>query len=68
MPTLEQRLTPIEGLQVSDIDVAEAKHVSRLRGEAALPVRGVRIRRVRVQQLLGEAHDHRHAQQVDTAD
>ncbi|MCY4743429.1 glycoside hydrolase family 28 protein [Pelomonas sp. UHG3] len=68
MPTLEKRLTPIEGVFVSDVEVAEAQHVSRLRGEASLPVRGVRIRRVRVQRLLGGAHDHRHAQQVDIAD
>lgn len=66
MPTLEQRLTPIEGLFVSDVEVAEARHVSRLRGEAALPLRRVSVQRVKVQQLLAAAHDHRHAVEVST--
>lgn len=64
MPTLERRLTPVEGLFVSDVDVGEARHVSRVRGEAALPVRGVSLQRVKVGALLGDAHDHRHAAEV----
>jgi len=64
MPTLEKRLTPVEGLFVSEVDVGEAKHVSRLRGDLSLPVRGVTFRRVRVDRLLGEAHDHRNAVEV----
>ncbi|MFN3304244.1 MAG: glycoside hydrolase family 28 protein [Roseateles sp.] len=67
MPTLEKRLTPVEGLFVSDVSVAAAKHVSRLRGEAALPVRGVSVQRVKVETLLGEAHDHRHAVDVSAS-
>lgn len=64
MPTLERRLTPVEGLFVSDVDVGEARHVCRVRGEAALPVRGVSLQRVKVGALLGDAHDHRHATEV----
>lgn len=64
MPTLEKRLTPIEGLFVSDVEVVEAKHVSRLRGEATLPVRGVTVKRVKVDKLLADAHDHRNAVEV----
>lgn len=64
MPTTEKRLTPVEGLFVSDVDVGEAKHVSRLRGDAALPVRGVTMQRVTAGRLLAEAHDHRNAVQV----
>ncbi|MDR7331137.1 glycoside hydrolase family 28 protein [Roseateles asaccharophilus] len=64
MPTLERRLTPVEGLFVSDVEVAEAKHLSRLRGEAELPVRGVKVQRVKVEKLLGQAHDHRNAVEV----
>lgn len=64
MPTLERRLTPIEGLFVSDVAVAEARHVSRLRGEASLPVRGVSMKRVKVDKLLAEPHDHRGATEV----
>lgn len=66
MPTLEKRLTPIEGLFVSDVEAGEAKHISRLRGEAALPVRGVTVKRVKVEKLLGQAHDHRNAVEVST--
>ncbi|MFG6458353.1 glycoside hydrolase family 28 protein [Roseateles sp. BYS96W] len=64
MPTTERRLTPVEGLFVSDIEVGEAKHVSRLRGDATLPMRGVTLKRVKVERLLGEAHDHRNAVEV----
>ncbi len=64
MPTLEKRLTPVEGLFVSDVEVVEAKHVSRLRGEASLPVRGVTVRRVAVGRLLGQPHDHLNAAEV----
>lgn len=64
MPTLEKRLTPIEGLFVSDVEAGEAKHVSRVRGEASLPVRGVSLQRVSVGQLQADAHDHRHAVEV----
>lgn len=64
MPTLEKRLTPIEGLFVSDVEAGEAKHISRLRGEASLPVRGVSVKRVKVGKLLADAHDHRNAVEV----
>ncbi|MFG6429055.1 glycoside hydrolase family 28 protein [Roseateles sp. LYH14W] len=64
MPTLERRLTPVEALFVSDVEVVEAKHVSRLRGEAALPIRGVSVQRVKVGTLTGETHDHRNAAEV----
>lgn len=64
MPTLERRLTPVEGLFVSDVEVAEAKHVSRLRGEASLPIRGVIVQRVKVGTLTSETHDHRNATDV----
>lgn len=66
MPTLERRLTPISGLRVADIEVEEAQHISRLRGEAELPIRDLRLERVRVAQLRGAAHDHRHAIEVST--
>lgn len=64
MPTLERRLTPVEGLFVSDVEVVEAKHVSRLRGEASLPVRGVTVKRVVVGKLIGQPHDHLNAAEV----
>ncbi|MFG6415542.1 hypothetical protein ACG02S_16735 [Roseateles sp. DC23W] len=49
---------------MSDIEVLEAKHVSRLRIGASLPIRSVSVQRVKVETLLGEAHDHRHAVEV----
>jgi hypothetical protein len=64
MPTLEKRLTPIEALFVSDVQVLKARHVCRLRGEAALPLRGISLQRAQVEKLQGEAHDHRHAVEV----
>ena len=48
VPTLERRLTPIEGLYVSKIRVGEAKFICQIKGEAELPVRGVTLDDVKV--------------------
>ncbi len=53
MPTDERRLTPIAGLHVSNVKVAEAKFVCQIKGQAELPVRDVRLRALRVRQLRG---------------
>jgi hypothetical protein len=53
MPTKERRLTPISGIHVSNVEVAEAKFVCQIKGQAELPVRDVRLRRLRVRGLQG---------------
>jgi polygalacturonase len=53
MPTNERRLTPISGLYVSNVEVAEAKFVCQIKGQAELPVRDVRLRDLRVRSVLG---------------
>jgi polygalacturonase len=55
VPTIERRLTPIEGLHVSKVRVGEAKYGCRIKGEKALPVRGVTLDDVKVQRLGGKA-------------
>lgn len=52
MPTNERRLTPISGLYVSNVEVAEAKFVCRIKGQAELPVRDVRLRGLRAGRVL----------------
>ncbi|MDV3459359.1 glycoside hydrolase family 28 protein [Sphingomonas sp. HF-S4] len=52
-PTYDRRLTPIAGLHVSDVRVAEAKFVCEIKGQAELPVRDVTLRRVNVTKVSG---------------
>ena len=53
VPTYERRLTPIEGLHVSNITVGEAKFLCNIKAEAAMPVRSVTLRSIQVKALLG---------------
>lgn len=53
VPTLERRLTPIEGLFVSGVRVDDAGFVCLVKGEAELPVRDVHLRDVAVRTVRG---------------
>jgi polygalacturonase len=53
VPTYERKLTPIEGLHVSNIAVGEAKFLCSIKGEAALPVKNVTLRDIKVKTILG---------------
>ncbi|MDG5489754.1 glycoside hydrolase family 28 protein [Sphingomonas sp. BGYR3] len=55
LPTYVRRLTPIDGLHVANVRVAEAKSVCTIRGEREQPVRNVSLRNVTVEQLSGPA-------------
>lgn len=44
VPTYERRLTPIEGLHVSNVHVGEAKFLCSIEGDADMPVRNVSMR------------------------
>ena len=52
VPTYERRLTPIQGLHVSNITVGEAKFVCRITAEREMPVRDVSLGRIKVQKVL----------------
>jgi hypothetical protein len=53
VPTLERRLTPIEGMHVAGIRVEDAGFVCLIKGEAELPVRDVHVRDVAVRTVRG---------------
>jgi hypothetical protein len=53
VPTLERRLTPIEGLFVSNVRVDDAGFVCHIKGEAELPVRDVHLLDVAVRHVSG---------------
>lgn len=53
VPTYERRLTPIEGIHVSNIVVAEAKSICHVYGEAEMPVKNVTLRNVKVARVTG---------------
>lgn len=46
VPTYERRLTPIEGVHLTDVRVGQAGFLCRIQGDAGLPVRDVSLRRV----------------------
>lgn len=48
LPTYERRLTAIENIRVTNVDVGRAKFVCEIRGEADLPVRDVVLEGVTV--------------------
>ncbi|MFT3997442.1 MAG: glycoside hydrolase family 28 protein [Asticcacaulis sp.] len=54
MPTYVRKLTPIEGLHVSNIEVNEAKSLAFLKGEKEQPVRNVSLKNVRVAKVTGQ--------------
>jgi hypothetical protein len=52
VPTYERRLTPIEGLYVSNIAVGEAKFLCSIKGKATMPVKNVSLRNIKVKTIL----------------
>lgn len=53
VPTYERRLTPIEGLHVSNITVGEATFVCRVKAEWEMPVKTVTLDNIKVRKVLG---------------
>lgn len=51
LPTYVRKLTPIEGLHVSDIRVEEAKSLCFIKAEAEMPVKDVSLQKVRAAKL-----------------
>jgi polygalacturonase len=50
-PTYVRKLTPVRGLNLSNIEVQEAKHIAYIKAEAELPVEDVRLNKVKVHML-----------------
>jgi polygalacturonase len=53
VPTYERRLTPIEGLHVSNIRVEDAKFMCYIKAEAGMPVKDVTLRDIKVRTVRG---------------
>jgi polygalacturonase len=53
VPTYERRLTPIEGLHVSNINVGDAKFMCYIKAEAEMPVKDVTLRDINVGTVHG---------------
>lgn len=67
VPTYERRLTPIEGLHVSDVRVGEARFVCRIQGDAGMPVKNVTLRGVRVETVRDQAFSVSNAEGLVTS-
>lgn len=55
LPTYVRKLTPIEGLYVSDVRVEEAKHLCLIKAEADMPVKTVSLYRLGAKALTDTA-------------
>jgi polygalacturonase len=53
VPTYERRLTPIEGLHVSNVTVDHAGFLCAIKAEAELPVKDVTLRNIKVKTITG---------------
>jgi polygalacturonase len=53
VPTYERRLTPIEGLHVSNVTVDHARFLCAIKAEAELPVKDVTLRNIKVKTITG---------------
>jgi polygalacturonase len=53
VPTYERRLTPIDGLYVSNVTVREADFVCHIKAEAEMPVTNVTLRDIKVNTVAG---------------
>jgi polygalacturonase len=53
VPTYERRLTPIEGLHVSNVVVDDAKFMCFIKAEAEMPVKDVSLRDIKVKAIRG---------------
>lgn len=51
VPTYERRLTPIQGLHVSNVTVGEAKFVCHIRAEREMPVKDVTLDNIQVKKV-----------------
>jgi len=51
VPTYERRLTPIQGLHVSNVTVGEAKFVCHIRAERDMPVKDVTLNKIQVKKV-----------------
>ncbi|WP_334185460.1 glycoside hydrolase family 28 protein [Novosphingobium sp.] len=57
VPTYQRKLTPIEGLHIRNVTAASARYRASVRGEEALPVKGVTLSDVQVGEITGKAID-----------
>jgi polygalacturonase len=55
VPTYERRLTPIQGLHVSNVTVGEASFVCHIRGEREMPVNNVTLNKIAVKKVGNDA-------------
>jgi polygalacturonase len=53
-PTIVRKLTPIEGLHVSNVQVERAKYVCLVKGDRELPVKNVTLHQVKVGTVTGK--------------
>ena len=58
VPTLEKRLTAISDIYLSDIRAGEVRFVSKIAGQAELPVAAVHMKHVTADRVLEQAHQN----------
>lgn len=59
VPTYEKRLTPIQSIALHNIKAGDVKFISRILGQAELPVENIRLKNVSTGNIADEKHIHK---------
>lgn len=68
VPTYERKLTPIEGVYLENVEAGDVKFVSRILGQAELPVRDISLKNVESGAIREQKHIHENALNVKDVD
>jgi hypothetical protein len=68
VPTYERKLTPIQDVYLENIEVDDVKFVSRILGQAELPVRNVSLKNINASSVRETTHIHENAVNVAATD
>lgn len=68
VPTYERRLTPIKDIYLKNITASDVKFVSRILGDADLPVENVYLKKITTGKVEGEKHIHKNVVNFQSKD
>ncbi len=60
VPTYEKRLTPIQNVFLTNISAGEVKFISRVLGQAELPVKNISLQNIKADKVNQQDHIHEH--------
>jgi len=58
VPTIERKLTPIQGIHLSNLKVSKVQFISRILGQKELPVKNVFLKNITADTITNQKHIH----------